>query len=155
MIEFAPDVAVFDPLRDFAIGDLNSDADMAATLNTISRIVRTGNPRRIPLILHHALTGKAGHAKAVGFERGGFGRNSSPPRLRAGLINIAPEKPDSNETLIVASGKSNNSQEFEPFGIRLDPETVTYRGTIHRYLRMARAGWGRQTADRSRPWNCR
>ena len=126
--EFAPDIVVFDPLRDFAIGDLNSDADMAATLSTISRIVRTGNPRRIPLILHHALTGKIGHAKAVGFERGGFGRNSKVLQgyVRA-MINIAPENSDSNETLIVASGKSNNSQEFEPFGIRLDLETMTYR----------------------------
>ena len=72
---FAPDIVLFDPLRDFAIGDLSSDVEMTTTLNAILRIVRAGNPKRIPLILHHALTGKAGYAKAVGFERGGFGRN--------------------------------------------------------------------------------
>jgi hypothetical protein len=71
-----PDIVVFDPLRDFAIGDLNTDGDMAATLAAISRITREGNPRRIPFIIHHALTGKAGIAKAVGIDRGSFGRNS-------------------------------------------------------------------------------
>ena len=43
------------------------------------------------------------------------------------MINIAPENPDSNEALIIASGKSNNSAEFQPFGVRLYPETMTYR----------------------------
>jgi RecA-family ATPase len=70
--ETKPDIIVFDPLRDFNIGDLNSDADMA----TIGRITRKGNPKRIPLIIHHARTGKAGIAKAIGFDRAGFGRNS-------------------------------------------------------------------------------
>jgi hypothetical protein len=128
MTNFAPDIVVFDPLRDFAIGDLNSDADMSATLSAISRIVRTGNPKRISLILHHALTGKAGSARAVGYDRQGFGRNSKVLQgyVRA-MINIAPEQSDSNDSLIVASGKSNNSEEFQPFGIRLDPETMTYR----------------------------
>jgi hypothetical protein len=64
-----PDIVIFDPLRDFAIGDLNTDADMAATLSAISRITREGNPRRIPFVIHHALTGKVGIAKAVGFDR--------------------------------------------------------------------------------------
>ena len=89
---------------------------------------RAGNPKRIPPILHHALTGKVGYAKAVGFERGGFGRNSKVLQgYMRSMINIAPEKSDSNETLIVASGKSNNSAEFQPFGVRLHPQTMTYR----------------------------
>ena len=124
---FAADIVVFDPLRDFSIGDLNSDADMAATLAAISGIVRLGNPKRIPFIVHHALSGKVGHSKAVGFERGGFGRNSKVLHgwVRA-QINLAPYEADSNEVLVVSSGKANNAEEFEPFGIRLDPETMTY-----------------------------
>ena len=124
---FAADIVVFDPLRDFSIGDLNSDADMAATLAAISGIVRVGNPKRIPVVVHHALSGKVGHSKAVGFERGGFGRNSKVLHgwVRA-QINLAPYEVDSNEVLVVASGKANNAKEFEPFGIRLDPETMTY-----------------------------
>ena len=74
--ETTPDIVVFDPLRDFNIGDLNSDADMAATLSTIGRVTRNGNPKRIPLIIHHARTGKAGIAKVVGWDRSDFGRNS-------------------------------------------------------------------------------
>jgi AAA domain len=121
------DIVVFDPLRDFAAGDLNSDADMAATLATISRIVRYGNPKRIAFIVHHALSGKAGHAKATGFERGGFGRNSKVLQsyVRA-MINLAPYDAESNEVLIVASGKSNNSEEFQPFAVRLNFATMTY-----------------------------
>ena len=128
MTSFAPDIVTLRPARDFAIGDLSSDVDMTATLSAILRIVRAGNPKRIPLILHHALTGKVGYAKAVGFERGGFGRNSKVLQgYMRSMINIAPEKSDSNETLIVASGKSNNSAEFQPFGVRLHPQTMTYR----------------------------
>jgi hypothetical protein len=41
-------------------------------------------------------------------------------------INLAPYEAGSNEVLVVASGKANNAVEFEPFGIRLDPETMTY-----------------------------
>ena len=120
---FAADIVVFDPLRDFSIGDLNSDADMAATLAAISGIVRVGNPKRIPLIVHHALSGKVGHSKAVGFERGGFGRNSKVLHgwVRA-QINLAPYEADSNEVLVVTSGKANNAEEFNLSGFAL----ITY-----------------------------
>lgn len=123
-----PDIVVFDPLRDFAISDLKTDGDMAATLAAISRITREGNPRRIPFVIHHALTGKAGIAKAVGIDRGSFGRNS---KVLAGWtraqINCAPYEPDNNEVLVISSGKANNAEEFEPFGIRLDTDAMTYR----------------------------
>jgi hypothetical protein len=124
---FNADIVVYDPLRDFAAGELNSDADMAATLAIIGRITRAGNQKRVPLIVHHALTGKAGISKALGFERTAFGRNS---KVLLGWvrsqINLAPYDPDNNDTLVVASGKCNNAQEFEPFGIRLDSERLSY-----------------------------
>ena len=53
-------IVVFDPLRDFGIDDLNADVHMTETLREISRIIRCGNPRRVPLVIHHALTGKTG-----------------------------------------------------------------------------------------------
>ena len=125
--EFGPTGVVYDVLRDYAIGDLNSDEGMTATLSAIGRITRQGDPQRIPVVVHHALTGKSGAAKAMGFERGSFGRNSKVlfSWTRA-QINFAPYEADSNEVLVVASGKTNNAKEFEPFGIRLDPETMTY-----------------------------
>ena len=65
--------------------------------------------------------------KAVGLERGGYGRGS---KVLLGWtrsqINLAPFKQDSNEQIIVASGKCNNAKEFDNFGAILDPATKTY-----------------------------
>ena len=41
-------------------------------------------------------------------------------------INLAPYEAETNEVLVVASGKAKNAEEFESFGIRLDSETMTY-----------------------------
>ena len=125
--DIKPTGVVYDVLRDYGIGDLNSDEGMTATLSAIGRITRQGDPQRIPLVVHHALTGKSGAARATGFNRGSFGRNS---KVLLGWvrsqINLAPYDSDSNEVLVVASGKANNSEEFKPFGVRLDPDTMTY-----------------------------
>lgn len=124
---FPADVVVFDVLRDFGAGDLNTDADMTATCRAIGQVTREGNPHRIPLVLHHALTGKAGAARAVGADRGSHGRNS---KVLLGWtraqINLAPYGTDNNDVLVIASGKANDAQEFEPFAVRLDPEAMTY-----------------------------
>ena len=129
--EKKPTGVAYDVLRDYGIGDLNSDEGMTSTLSVIGRITRQGGPRRIPVIVHHALTGKSGAARATGFDRGSFGRNS---KVLLGWvrseINLAPYDPDNNEVLIVASGKSNNSEEFQPFGVRLELETMMYPLTL-------------------------
>jgi hypothetical protein len=67
--KFDADIVVFDPLRDFGADDLNADRYMTETLREISRITKRGNPKRIPVIIHHAGTGKAGILKATGFDR--------------------------------------------------------------------------------------
>lgn len=124
---FPSDVVVFDVLRDFGIGDLNNDADMAATCGAIGGVVRQGNPHRIPLIVHHATTGRAGIAKASGFDRASFARNS---KVLLGWtraqINLAPHGPDSNDVVIVTSGKANDFEEFKPFAVRLNPDSWQY-----------------------------
>ncbi len=124
---FPADVVVFDVLRDFGVGDLNNDADMAATCGAIGGVVRQGNPQRIPLVVHHATTGRAGIAKASGFDRSSFGRNS---KVLLGWtraqINLAPHGPDSNDVVIVTSGKANDFEEFKPFAVRLNPDTWQY-----------------------------
>jgi hypothetical protein len=121
------DIVVYDVLRDFGAGDLNADQFMTETCRAIGSITRRGNPKRIPLVVHHALTGRAGAAKATGFDRGGFGRNSKVLQgwTRA-QINLAPFDADNNDVLVVASGKANDAVEFEPFAVRLNPETMTY-----------------------------
>lgn len=123
----APDVVVWDSLYNFGIGDLNRDEDMAATLLAISRLSRAGNPDRAIVTLHHALTGKAGAARATGFDRASFGRNSKVLHSwTRGQLNIAPGSPNSNDALVLSCGKCSNGKEFAPFAIRLDPKTVLY-----------------------------
>jgi hypothetical protein len=126
------DVVVYDPLRDFGSDDLNSDRYMTETLREISRITKRGNPKRIPLIIHHAGTGKAGILKATGFDRSSFGRNSKVlfSWVRA-QINIAPGSADDNNTIVICSAKCSNAKEFETFAATLNEETMLYSRDEH------------------------
>jgi hypothetical protein len=120
-------IVVFDPLRDFGIDDLNADVHMTETLREISRIIRRGNPRRVPLVIHHGLTGKTGIQKVIGFDRSSFGRNSKVLFMwTRAQINVAPVRPDDNSVLIIASGKSSNTTEFAPIAVRLNPDSLIY-----------------------------
>jgi hypothetical protein len=122
-----PDVVVFDSLYNFGAGNLNSDEDMAETLLTLARLAKAGNPRRAIVILHHAGTGRAGAARAIGFDRSSFGRNSKVLHswTRAQL-NIAPGSPDEDAVFVVSCGKISNGKEFPMFAIRLHPDTMIY-----------------------------
>jgi len=123
-----PDFVVLDPLNTFTSGDLNSDRDCRAVLMMISRAVKKGNPNRIPFIVHHSLTGKAGASKAVGWDKGSYGRNSKV--LHAWVRsqwNLAPADPEDETKLILACGKNNNGRPFEEIGIVLDEKTGIYR----------------------------
>ena len=123
--EVNPVIVSFDPLRDFGIGDLNSDADMSATLRELGRIARVGNPDRALILLHHALTGRAGAAKAFGIERTGFGRGSKVLHSYArGFVNVIPGAEDNNDILILTCGKNSNGKEFSPVAVRLNPEMI-------------------------------
>jgi hypothetical protein len=126
--EVGADIVVYDPLRDFGSDDLNADRYMTETLREISRITRRGNPKRIPLIIHHAGTGKAGILKATGFDRSSFGRNSKVlfSWTRA-QINVSPGLPDDNSVIVIASAKCSNAREFEPFAAELDDDTMLYQ----------------------------
>lgn len=120
-------VVCFDPLNCFGSGDLNSDSDMRQTCAWITEICRSVNPECAIVVLHHALTGRAGAARATGYDRASFGRNSK--LLHAwtrGQINLAPAHPTQNQQLIVSCGKCSNGEEFQPFAIRLDPEQMIY-----------------------------
>ena len=79
------------------------------------------------MVAHHARTGKAGAASATGFDRSSFGRNSKVLLgwMRA-QINVAPYEGDDNATLVIASAKCNNAEEFKPFGVRLNKKTLWY-----------------------------
>jgi hypothetical protein len=122
-----PDVLFLDPLNVFAAGDLNTDSDMRETCRVIGEIGRRGNPDRAVIVLHHALTGKAGAVKATGYDRTSFGRNSKVLLAWSrAQINLAPADPDSNDRLAVICGKNSNGPEFAPFGVNLNSATMIY-----------------------------
>jgi|GEM_PF-740073 len=122
-----PDIVCWDSLYNFGIGDLNKDEDMSGTLLSISRLTTAGNPNRCPVVLHHALTGKTGAARATGYDRASFGRNSKVLHSwTRGQMNVAPGSPDSNDVLVLTCGKCSNGREFAPFAVRLDPESMIY-----------------------------
>lgn len=125
--KISPDGIIFDSLYDFSIGDINKDSDMRQSLMAISRLAKYQNPKRAIIILQHALTGQAGHAKAVGFDRASFARNSKTLyNWTRAQINLAPVNDDSNDSIIVACGKCSDGQEFPAFAVTLDPETMIY-----------------------------
>lgn len=125
--EYNPDVVCFDPLNCFAAGDLNRDGDMRDICMALTQVCLADNPKRAIVVLHHALTGRAGASRATGFDRASFGRNSK--LLHAwtrGQINLAPAARDNNRELVLSCGKCSNGEEFEPYGIRLNPDTMIY-----------------------------
>lgn len=127
ILNTAANVIVCDPLRDFNLDDLNSDKVMGDTLRDILRVTKRGNPKRVPLIVHHAVTGKAGVQKVTGWERASFGRNSKVLLMVArAVINVGQARPDDNAVIIVASGKCNNAPEFKPFAAQIDFDTLLY-----------------------------
>ena len=128
--DWKPDIVVGDPLTAFGTGDLNSDQDMLRTARDFGRIIRDGDPRRIPFLLHHARTGKEAKAGVAGADRSSYARNSKALYgwTRA-QFNVAPVDQDNNERLLFASGKSNNAPEFSKFIIELEPDSMFYAKT--------------------------
>ena len=114
-----PTVVAADCLYKMSPGDLNKDMDMMATLATWSRLVKEGDPNRASMVLHHAHPGRSGAARATGFDRGTYGRNSKVlHNWTRGQINVAPAN-DDNSALVISCGKCSNGIEFPPFGVRL------------------------------------
>lgn len=125
--KFSPDAVACDPLGEFSVGDLNKDVDMRNTILTLNRTISSGNPNRSILISHHALTGEAGIAKAVGYDRSSFARNSKVLfNWTRAQINIAPMDENNNDKLAVTCGKCSDGKEFLPFCIRLNTDTMLY-----------------------------
>jgi len=122
-----PDVVVFDVLRDFAIGDLNSDDGMSQTLDAIGQLARHGRSDRSVVIVHHARTGKVAAAGAFGIDRANFARNSKALLGWArAVLNIAPLSEDDPELIGIASGKNNDFREIDPLALRLNPDRMLY-----------------------------
>jgi hypothetical protein len=125
--DFNPTFVVFDPLNTFTAGDLNGDVDMRAACTAITRAVKRGNPKRVPIVVHHSRTGKAGAQSAVGWDKGSFGRNSKALYAwTRSQMNIAPRDPEDNTKLLVVCGKNNNGAYFPDIGVKYDEESKIY-----------------------------
>ena len=86
----------------------------------ISRATKRGNPKRVPIVLHHARTGKAGAQSATGWDKASFGRNSKVLYAwTRSQVNITPRDPDDSTKLLITSGKNNNGQLLPPQRLRL------------------------------------
>jgi hypothetical protein len=123
-----PSFVVWDPLNTLTNGDLNADLDMRAVITAISQVTRKGDLNRVPVVLHHSLTGKAGAAKAVGWDKASYGRNSKTLHswTRA-QINLTPRTADDPNLLVVACGKNNNGRAFPEIGVCFDDDAGIYR----------------------------
>lgn len=144
--DLKPDVVTWDALIDFGFGDLNKDMDMFASLSEISRITRLGDPLRTPVILHHALTGREGASKAIGWERAGYSRGSKALHMWTRLqINVAPGS-EAGDVIVIGAGKCSDSKEFPPFAARLNPDTMIYEKDSGFDLRGWRADVQRKNA---------
>ena len=123
-----PHFVAFDPLNTFTSLELNNDRDMKAVVTALSRAVKKGNPHRVPVVIHHSATGKLGAAKAVGWDKSSFGRNSKAlfAWTRA-QINLAPQDPDNSALMVMACGKNNNGAHFPEMGLMFDEPTGIYQ----------------------------
>ena len=122
-----PKFIEWDPLNSLTDNDLNSDMDMRAVVSQISRITRHGDPDRMPLVLHHSLTGKVGAARAVGWDKASYGRNSKVLQAwTRAQINLAPRSPDDTDLLIMSCGKNNNGKAFPEIGVKFAPDKGIY-----------------------------
>lgn len=121
-----PTVVAWDCLQSFAIGELNHDADMYQTLSVAGQISKLGDPTRATVILHHAAPGRQGAARALGFEKGAYGRNSKAMfGWTRSQVNLAPGTED-GLVVVVGCGKLSDGQEWEPFALRLNTRAMVY-----------------------------
>ena len=128
--DWKPDIVVGDPLTAFTVGDLNNDQDMLRTARDFGRIVREGDPRRVPFLLQHARTGKEAKAGVSGVDRSSYARNSKALYgWTRSQFNMAAVNKDDNDKLLFATGKCNNAPEFEKFIIELEPAAMFYART--------------------------
>lgn len=122
-----PDLISWDPLNSLTDEDLNADVDMRKVCMKISHVTKQGDINRVPFVVHHALTGKTGAAKAVGWEKSSYGRNSKVLHAwTRAQINLAPRSPDDSTLLIMSCGKNNNGKAFPETGVLFDVDKGVY-----------------------------
>jgi hypothetical protein len=124
---YQPDFVQFDPLNAFCEGDLDKDKDMRPAVMKITELVCRYDRNRVPIVVHHSLTGKEGAAKAIGWDRASYGRNSkSLQAWTRAQVNISPRAADDPTRLIISCGKNNNGKPFPNLGVFFNENTWLY-----------------------------
>jgi hypothetical protein len=122
-----PDFVQWDPLNSLTDQDLNSDMDMRALVTQISIMTQSGRHDRVPLVLHHSLTGKAGAARAVGWDKSSYGRNSKVLQAwTRSQMNLSPRSGEDTDLLLLSCGKNNNGRLFPEIGVIFNDESGIY-----------------------------
>jgi len=123
-----PDLVVMDPYGDLFMGDNENDAVQSRkSVKAIFQIAQAWSPKTAILLIHHAKSGRAAAAEAVGWDRQAYARGSKAlMSIARAQINVAPGD-ENNRTLVISCGKNNNGREFEPFAVRLDEISMRYR----------------------------
>ncbi len=127
LAEHRPDVVTVDPFGEVMAGDILKDVDVRGTLRTLTRICRRHSPETAIVILHHARTGRANIAQAVGWDRANFALGSKA--LYSGcrsVLNVAPADPDDPSRIVLSCAKANDARPFSPVGLRLNETTMLY-----------------------------
>lgn len=127
LAEHRPDVVTVDPFGEVMAGDILKDVDVRGTLRTLTRVCRRHSPDTAIVILHHARTGRANIAQAVGWDRANFALGSKA--LYSGcrsVLNVAPADPDDPSRIVLSCAKANDARPFAPVGLRLNETTMLY-----------------------------
>lgn len=127
LAEYKPDIVTVDPFGEVMAGDILKDIDVRATLRTLTRICRRHSQDTAIVILHHARTGRANIAQAVGWDRANFALGSKA--LYSGcrsVLNVAPADADDSSRIVLSCGKSNDTRPFSPVGLQLNESTMLY-----------------------------
>lgn len=139
---------VFDPLNAFTSKSLNDDGNMLATCRGLHKLATMRKPDRATIILHHSLAGKAGMKKALGPDKGSYGKGSKAfTQWLRGQLNIAAASDDGSD-IVVACGKNSNGPDFEPFGIMLNPVSMVYEVNPHFDLEAWKESVGVETMEK-------
>lgn len=127
LAEHRPNVVTVDPFGEVMAGDILKDVDVRSTLRTLTKVCRRHSPDTAIVILHHARTGRANIAQAVGWDRANFALGSKA--LYSGcrsVLNVAPADADDPSRIVLSCAKANDARPFQPVGLRLNDTTMFY-----------------------------
>jgi hypothetical protein len=125
--ERRPDVLWVDPWGDVQAGDANAESDARWTIAELTKIVGHVNGDAAVVVLAHARTGVKNITEVVGYDGANFGKGSKALYSCArSVFNLAPGNEEESPPVVVACAKNNDGKRPAPFGLLLDPTSMTY-----------------------------